>query len=346
MSLGDPRVVDPKQARAKAKELLAAAATGDNPSLERKGKRQEMRFGELAGIYVQHATLRARPTTLDNIKRNLTLYAAPLAREPLSSVTRQAVHKWHTELGRATGPIAANRALSAVQAMFSWAMAHGYAPEAPNPASRIEKFPETPRDRVLSLEELRWIWRASGTEPSDRIMRLCMLTGCRRGEIAGVSKREIQGDWLVIPATRMKAGVEHKVYLTPAMKAELVQVTPATGDYLYGRGGLTPFDGFHAGKVRLDKRIAKLRAKEAGEAEPDDDDLEKFMLPQWGAHDVRRSFSTIMHKRRLAPPDIIERCLAHTVGSKVSKAYNHADYDDDMRAAWLAWDKFLRAEVI
>ncbi len=91
-----------------------------------------------------------------------------------------------------------------------------------------------------------------------------------------------------------------------------------------------PFGGWTAAKHRLDGETAAL----AGPGTP-------APLP-WGLHDLRRTFSTIMHDRALADPHIIEAVLAHRAGqSGVAGVYNRAAYRDAKRTALEAW-----AEVV
>ena len=79
------------------------------------------------------------------------------------------------------------------------------------------------RDRVLNDEEVTAIWRAAGeaTHPFGAIVRLLMLTGQRREEVAGMTWAELSEDlatW-TIPATRTKNGIPHLVPLSqPASK--------------------------------------------------------------------------------------------------------------------------------
>ena len=116
------------------------------------------------------------------------------------------------------------------------------------------------RDRVLSDEEAAAIWRAAGEAPLPyrAIVRLLMLTGQRREEVAGMTWAELSEDlatW-TIPATRTKNGIPHLVPLSqPArellhalpfehQRAKLALVFP-------GERG-TPFSGWSKAKSALD----------------------------------------------------------------------------------------------
>ena len=86
------------------------------------------------------------------------------------------------------------------------------------------------RDRVLSDEEATAIWRAAGetTHPFGAIVRLLMLTGQRREQVAGMTWAELSEDlatWM-IPATRTKNGIPHLVPLSQPAR-ELLHALPS-----------------------------------------------------------------------------------------------------------------------
>ncbi len=57
------------------------------------------------------------------------------------------------------------------------------------------------RDRVLSDTELRTIWNACQDNDGGKIIKLLMLTGCRREEIGGLKRDEIDAHGVLsIPA--------------------------------------------------------------------------------------------------------------------------------------------------
>ncbi len=164
---------------------------------------------------------------------------------------------------------------------------------------------------------------------------------------------EIEGDLLTIPAARMKRERPHEVPLPP-LALEQLPARPNKDHFVFG-SGKAGFDGWSAGKRRLDIGIAVLRAKEAGVALPEkviaDDEarikaLEPYFLPAWGLHDLRRTFSTTMNERGLADPHVIEAVLAHQgVQAGVAGVYNRSAYREGKRAALAAWAKVIDETV-
>src|ERR1019366_7107342 len=123
---------------------------------------------------------------------------------------------------------------------------------------------ETSRDRALSDEELRLIWRAAYAIgwPFGPMVQTLILTLQRRDEVAGMSRRELrpQDRLWVIPRERVKNGQEHEVPLSPAAWA-LLDGLPKTGKpgLVFSVTGDTQVSGFSRAKERLDAEIVKLQ---------------------------------------------------------------------------------------
>jgi integrase len=64
-----------------------------------------------------------------------------------------------------------------------------------NPAIGTEEFKPTKRDRVLTDIELTKIWHAcDGRDDYSRIVRLLILTGCRRAEVGSMALSELDAE--------------------------------------------------------------------------------------------------------------------------------------------------------
>jgi integrase len=66
----------------------------------------------------------------------------------------------------------------------------------------------------------------------------------------------------------------------------------------------------------------------------------KLAQPTITAHGFRSAFSTWAYERSGAKRDVIERCLAHTVGSATEQAYNRAEHLEARRRLLEAWARF------
>jgi integrase len=81
-------------------------------------------------------------------------------------------------------PVRANRVGEVVRKMFAYAVKWGWRDD--NPATGFRRRMETPRERYLSQEEIACLATALDAAEDGRaagIIRLCMLTGARVGEV-------------------------------------------------------------------------------------------------------------------------------------------------------------------
>lgn len=112
------------------------------------------------------------------------------------------VHKWF-DLYSLKAPAGANRALDVLSQIFNHAITWGYI--SINPARRIRRNKRPKLTRFLTIEEVERLWveldahrsRGSGRQQAD-IIRLLVLTGCRKGELIGLRWAEVDGDRLFL----------------------------------------------------------------------------------------------------------------------------------------------------
>jgi integrase len=125
-----------------------------------------------------------KPATYAEAQRYLTRTAAPLHKLPVTGVTQARVVELLDEIAENSGDVSANRARSALSHFFNWVQKRGIELPNGNPVQHAEKRSEKSRERVLTDDELRAIWNACGDDDYGAIVKLLMLTGQRRDEIA------------------------------------------------------------------------------------------------------------------------------------------------------------------
>jgi integrase len=314
MTLGDPAVVPCVQARNKARALRAKVALGEDPQGERIAARKAITFAARVEEYLAATASRLRPRTLELRQRHLRTHCKPLHGVSPAAITRGDLMKLLAEITQRRGKVAANRCGSTLSAMFAWLMLSGVV-EA-NPMVGVKPHPERSRDRVLNDEELTKIWHASDTGGDfDRIVRLLLLTGCRRTEIGGMTWLELTGDLFVLPASRSKNAKPHEVPLTPLAIMQL-PARVKDRDLVFGTDA-AGFTGWPRGKQRLDRRIG------IGAIAP------------WSLHALRRTCSTWLAEHD-TPPHIVDAVLGHTRGG-VHAVYNRSTLKAQKRAALTLW---------
>ena len=115
-----------------------------------------------------------------------------------------------------------------------------------------------PRQRVLSDDELATIWNAldDGGDYAP-LLRLLMLTGARREEIAGLRWSEIDPEAALVrlPGERTKNGRPHDIPLVPQALAILKARQRQEGrDFVFGTNG-RGFVDFSGSRADFDQRL-------------------------------------------------------------------------------------------
>ena len=236
----------------------------------------------------------------------------------VASITR----KDCVALINAVKPLTANTANTRaknIAAFLQWCVEQGEIES--NPAQRIKRRKVVSRDRVLDNDEIAAVWHKA-TEVNGRLgtlVKLLLLTGARRDEMASLQWSEVKRETIELPASRTKTGVAHSIHLTDAMWAVLNE---------YPRSGEFVLNGNF--KVTLSN---KSRPK-----------LNPEGVARWTLHDLRRTFASGCAALGVRP-DVIERCLNHGKKSGVAAVYNRYSYAVEMRAAWEKWSAHVEAFV-
>jgi integrase len=323
IALGDVSAVGLDAARQAARQHAASVTRGANPSVERKGKKSAQTVLDIIEQYLKQTKSRQRARSYKETERHLLKHAAPLHHDRAEAVRRSEIAKLLERVSGTSGPFAANRLRAALSALWSWGMRAGLIESDSNPVAFTLRHTEKARERTLTDEELKAIWAATdGDGDYARIVRLCILTGCRREEIGGLRWDEVLADRLQIGADRMKAGAAHEVPLLPEMVPLLPYRPDSPIDSVFGRSG-AGFSGWSKSKSRLDAKLA----------------TGGVHVPAWTLHDLRRTFSTRLHDAGIEPL-VIEALLAHKQQG-VAAVYNRASFRDAKRAALMRWHELL-----
>ena len=159
---------------------------------------------------------RYKPSTRQSVNSVLSGQLLPaFGTTSLDCITRQHVLHWFDAYSE-TAPGGANSALRILRQILKFAIARGHI--SINPARDVTMNRRAALTRFLSRDELRRLHRAldrhAHTGPRRArqadIIRLLLLTGCRKGEILTVRWNEVDGDTIALTDT--KTG-PRKVYL-------------------------------------------------------------------------------------------------------------------------------------
>jgi integrase len=235
-----------------------------------------------------------------------------------------------------TKPETAARVRGRIEAVLDYARAIGLR-TGDNPARWRGHLSNTlpARSQVAPVEHHAALpWQEAGTfmaalqgQPGmgARALAFAILTAARSGEVLGARWSEIDMDaalWTV-PPTRMKAKREHRVPLTPAALAILVDVA---------RLRLTDApDAFVFPSQQPGRGLSNMTMTAV---------LRRMKLGDLTVHGFRSCFRDWAAELTSYPGDLSEAALAHVVGDKVEAAYRRGDLFDkrrDMMAAWAAF---------
>ena len=117
---------------------------------------------------------------------------------------------------------------------------------------------ERSRDRLLTDHELRNVWQAADKPlggPFGALVKLLILTGQRRDEVAGMkwSEIDLEARLWTLPPERVKNDEKHEVPLSDALMG-VMQALPRIGERFPAHLERydTPSSGYSKGKRRLD----------------------------------------------------------------------------------------------
>jgi integrase len=320
-TLGAYPALDLKTARELGAKALRAAARGADPAGEKKQERGTSVAGVVEEFIEKHCQRNHRPRTLKETERLLHLYmVSPWGGRAIGSISRAEIRAMLDKIVANGAPVLANRVHSVVRKLFGWALEHeiiAVSPLAGLKAPAVEKS----RDRVLSDDELSTVWNAAGRiEPIyGSMVKLLILTGQRRGEIASMEWREIDTvkRLLSLPSERVKNARAHDVPLSSQALAVIEQLPRISERYVFSINGTGPINGFGKPKERLDKLCG---------------------FSDWTIHDIRRTVASGMARLGVGLP-VIEKVLNHTSGSfaGIVGVYQRHDFAGEKKAALELW---------
>ena len=155
---------------------------------------------------------------------------------PISEIAAADVREWFTSL-HAT-PVAADRSMPVLSVIMANAEACGYRPEGSNPCRGIRRYRRKGRERFMSEEEIRRLGRLlvqhAATAPKFvAIIRLLLLTGCRKREIVTLRWREYREGHLHLEDS--KTGPRMVWLSTPARR--VLEDQPRTSPWIFPSAG-------------------------------------------------------------------------------------------------------------
>jgi integrase len=325
-SLGDVRKVRLEDARRIARQRFAQVELGVDP---RAQVAPSLTLASTIDRYLAAKKDTHRPNTYKAAERYFAVHWRPLHDRPLAAIARAEVAARLQELVKEHGRTSAARARDYLSALYSWAMKEGLSEANPVLATNDPTEGLQPRERVLSDAEIRSVWRACPDDDFGRIVKLLLLTGCRREEIGALRWAEVDLDAgvMTIPGTRTKNHRTLELAL-PEIAVDLLRTQPhRRDDYVFGiRGGA--FSAWSYATVKLNAKIVEVDGKP---------------LAPWRLHDLRRTMRTNLGKLGVQP-HVAELAINHVKGG-VEAIYDRHRYQREIGAALALWAEHVLAVV-
>jgi integrase len=308
ISLGRIADISLERARERANELTSAARAGCDLIAEEAENQSvaasRLTIDRLIDIYVKRRVV-GRLRTATEIESRLKRALSPLLDRYANEIGRRDVRQLLDAVADQGLKREAEKRRQAIGAMFRWAVSQDIV-ETDVTAGLSAYDPGTPRDRVLSAEEIEalWKWLDSGILPAGAadIMKLELLTGARCGEISGLCAEEIdRGEWIWrLPATRSKNKRPRVTPLVGVARQIIdarLSVSPV-GPLFTAETGST-LTAAHIGHYLLSRR-------------------DKLPINRFTTHDLRRTMATKLVEMGVAL-DLVAAVVGHEAGGRESR---------------------------
>jgi len=278
-------------------------------------------------------------------------------------LTRRDVRALVEPIADRGSPIMANRTLAVVRRMLNFGMRRDWLEG--NPAALIDKpGRERSRDRVLTDDEIRRLWRLLSRQPTTEerpapgrtrargtaddpicpvapamaaAIKMRLLTAQRGGEVIKMRWQDLdlKTGWWTIPAEDSKNGQAHRVPLVSEaitlLKARQKERERRQSDDESSREDRAESEYVFVGSgASVRDRAKKAAARIAGVLKID-----------FRGHDLRRTAATKMAEAGV-PRHHISAVLNHVEGgARATRVYDRYSYDNEKRAALKIWARRL-----
>jgi integrase len=329
MGLGSLRDVPLAKARERAADARQKLADGLDPIAVRD-KPKVMTFGEAADALIESMSSSwSSNKHRAQWRMTLAVYCEPLRSKPVAEIGAEDVLKILQPLW-ATKPETASRLRGRIERVLGFARARGQR-SGENPArwrghldALLPKRAKLMRGhhKAMPFDDLP-AFMASLRERegiAPRALEFAILTAARSGEVLGARWDEVNldaGQWIV-PATRMKAGREHRVPLSARAVEILRQLEQAR------------FSEFVFPGLKRNRPLSVMAL----------DRVLRRMKVDVTVHGFRSAFRDWAGERTYFPREIAEAALAHLVGDAVERAYRRGDALEKRRLLMDDWARF------
>jgi integrase len=225
----------------------------------------------------------------------------------------------------------ARRLRGRIERILNWAEAHGHRAGA-NPAAWRGPLPvllggaartrKLQHHKAVPWQQMPAFWKKLNRldSTSAKALRFLVLTAARTGEVIGVrwSEIDLKAKIWTCPASRLKAGREHRVPLSDAAVGVLRSLD---------RENDLVFPGARAGASLSNMAMPMV--------------LRGLRDDGATVHGMRSSFSDWASEATSFPAEVREMALAHTIRNRAEAAYRRGDLLEKRRELMRDWARYL-----
>jgi len=347
MGLGPLHTVTLADARVKAAECRRQRLDNSDPLQVRDAAllaakledAKAMTFQNCAEAYISaHASGWRNAKHADQWRNTLASYAYPVFVDfPVQAIDTALIMKVLEPIW-ATKTETASRLRGRIECVLDWATVREFR-RGENPARwrghlenllpKRQKVQKVEHHSALPYSEIGDFMTTLRTQEgaAARAFEFLILTATRTSETIGATWGEVDFDAKVwtIPASRIKAGKEHRVPLSPAALSILERMkNSGSGNHI--------FPGGQANTGLSNMAMLKL--------------LERIGRSDLTVHGFRSTFRDWVSERTSFPREVAEMALAHAISDKVEAAYRRGDLFEKRRKLMEAWYAYCNTAPI
>jgi integrase len=338
LSLGRTTDASLEQARERANELTSAPRQGRDLIAEegetRDAAASRITVEKLIDLYLRRRVI-GRLRTAKEIESRLRRTLTPVLQRYGADICRRDIRELLDAVVDQGLAREAEKRRQVCTALFRWALSQDIVET--DPTAGLKAYdPGTPRDRVLTVEEVETLWKwldsdALSVDAAD-ILKLELLMGARCGEIAGLRAEEIDRQrWIwTLPPSRSKNGRQRVTPIVGAAREILEsRLSDVEKGPLFVLENGAAMRSMHLGHYLLTRRT-------------------RLPIATFTTHDLRRSFATMMAEMGVAL-DLVAAIVGHESGGRDARTlvrhYVRGDMLERKAHALRMWDERLSAIV-
>ena len=217
--LGQASALSVDEARHRARAMLAAMRKGDD---DEAAAPPAIPFETVADEVFRRYARNWKASTLRVNRNYYRNHILPWFKgRPIADISAHDVRRWFASLHNT--PVAADRSAPILSVILRQAEVYGYRPEGTNPCAGIRRYRRQGRQRFMSTAEIRRLGEVLARHEAEHpkaiaVIRLLLLTGCRKGEIVTLKWSYYREGKLFLPDS--KTG-PRTVWLSSAARAVL-----------------------------------------------------------------------------------------------------------------------------